>query len=148
MVSTLSTHVTYSPKERLPHVWPSPTVFWAGHYLSMHAHSDGVLKQSIGARNRVGIGLSYRPTRLNTLAELISWNRYLGSLKVWKFGLRLELTRPRWRKYGRVCTLATPLCSAPTFFLVDLIYSDIITYPGNQATRVHAWEFLGWYLYM
>jgi hypothetical protein len=35
-----------------------------------------------GARNRVGIGLSYRPARLHRLAELIPWNRFLGSLKV------------------------------------------------------------------
>jgi hypothetical protein len=42
----------------------------------------GIFKQSIGARNRVGIGLSYRPARLHRLAELIPWNRFLGSLKV------------------------------------------------------------------
>jgi hypothetical protein len=37
-----------------------------------------------GARNRVEIGLSYRPARLHThsLAELVPWNRFLGSLKV------------------------------------------------------------------
>ena len=28
----------------------------------------------MGARNRVGIGLSYRPARLHRLAELIPWN--------------------------------------------------------------------------
>jgi hypothetical protein len=37
--------------------------------------------------NRVGIGLSYRPARLHKPAELIPWNRFLGSLKVKKFGL-------------------------------------------------------------
>jgi hypothetical protein len=40
----------------------------------------------MGARNRVGIGLSYRPARLYSLAELVPWNRFLGFLKVWKFG--------------------------------------------------------------
>jgi hypothetical protein len=35
----------------------------------------------MGARNRVGIGLSYRPARLNRLAELIPWYQFLGSLK-------------------------------------------------------------------
>jgi hypothetical protein len=40
----------------------------------------------MGVRNRVGIGLSYRPARLHMLAELISWNQFLGSLKVKKFG--------------------------------------------------------------
>ncbi len=34
------------------------------------ASSAGIFKQSMGARNRVGIGLSYRPARLNSLAEL------------------------------------------------------------------------------
>jgi hypothetical protein len=35
----------------------------------------------MGARNRVGIVLSYRPARLYRLAELISSNRFLGSLR-------------------------------------------------------------------
>ncbi len=35
-----------------------------------------------GARNRVEIGLSYRSARLHSLAELVPWNRFLGSLKV------------------------------------------------------------------
>jgi hypothetical protein len=42
----------------------------------------GIFKQSMGARNRVGIGLSYRPTRLHSLVELVPWTRLLGSLKV------------------------------------------------------------------
>ncbi len=37
--------------------------------------------QYMGATNRVGIGLSERPARLHWLAESISWNRFLGSLK-------------------------------------------------------------------
>jgi hypothetical protein len=65
----------------------------------------GILKKSMGARNRVGIGLlyrpasagifklsmrdriqvvieiPYRPARLHRLAELSPWNRFLGSLK-------------------------------------------------------------------
>jgi hypothetical protein len=46
--------------------------------------SAGIFKQSIGARNRVGIGLSYWPARLHRLAKLIPWNRFFGSLKVTK----------------------------------------------------------------
>jgi hypothetical protein len=43
----------------------------------------GIFKQSImEARNRLGIGLSYRPARLHSLAELVPWNQFLGSLKV------------------------------------------------------------------
>jgi hypothetical protein len=36
----------------------------------------------MGARNRVGKGLSYRPAGLHRLAESIPWNLSLGSLKV------------------------------------------------------------------
>jgi hypothetical protein len=45
-------------------------------------YSAGIFKQSMGARNRVGIGLSYRPARLHRLVELIPWNKSLDSLKV------------------------------------------------------------------
>jgi hypothetical protein len=41
----------------------------------------------MGARNQVGIGLSYRPARLHSLAELVPLNRFWRSLKVKKFGL-------------------------------------------------------------
>jgi len=41
-------------------------------------------KNKKGPRNRVRIGLSYRPARLHRLAESIPWNRFLGSLKVLK----------------------------------------------------------------
>ncbi len=33
----------------------------------------GIFKQSMGARNRVGIGLSYRPARLRRLEGIDSW---------------------------------------------------------------------------
>jgi hypothetical protein len=39
----------------------------------------GIFKQSMGARNRVGLGL---PARTQSLAEFVSWNRFLGALKV------------------------------------------------------------------
>jgi hypothetical protein len=42
----------------------------------------GIFKQSFGARNRERIELSYRPARLHRLAELMPWNRFLGSLKL------------------------------------------------------------------
>jgi hypothetical protein len=44
----------------------------------------GILEQSMGARNRVIIGLlyrAYRPAWLHRLAESIPWNRFLSSLK-------------------------------------------------------------------
>jgi hypothetical protein len=40
--------------------------------------SAGISERSMGAKNRVGIGLSYCPARLHILAELIPWNRFLG----------------------------------------------------------------------
>jgi hypothetical protein len=40
----------------------------------------GIFKNSIGARNRAGIGLSYRPARLLRLAEFIPWSQFLGSI--------------------------------------------------------------------
>ncbi len=48
--------------------------------------SSGIFEQSMGARNRVGMGCR---TRLHILMELIPWNGFLGSLKVYKFGLML-----------------------------------------------------------
>jgi hypothetical protein len=36
----------------------------------------------MGARNRVGIGLSYRPARLHRLAEFIPWNRFLDFINI------------------------------------------------------------------
>ncbi len=50
---------------------------WASERQHRHAGGScaGIFKQSLGARNRVGIGLSYRPARLHRLAELIPWNR-------------------------------------------------------------------------
>jgi hypothetical protein len=36
----------------------------------------------MGARNLVGIGLTYWPARLHRLAEFIPWNRFLGSINV------------------------------------------------------------------
>jgi hypothetical protein len=44
-----------------------------------------------GLGNQIGIGLSYRAAHLHRLAESIPLNRFLGSLKVYKFGLRTLL---------------------------------------------------------
>ncbi len=42
----------------------------------------GIFKQSMGSRNQVGIGLSYRSASLYSLVELVPWNRFLFSLKL------------------------------------------------------------------
>jgi hypothetical protein len=49
--------------------------------------SEGIVqcwnfKTIYGGWNPLGIGLWYRPGRLQRLAELIPWNRFLGSLTV------------------------------------------------------------------
>jgi hypothetical protein len=41
-----------------------------------------IFEESMGARNRGGIGLSDRPARLHRLAEFIPRNRFLGSINV------------------------------------------------------------------
>ncbi len=57
------------------HIWdiciPCPTYvyFWP-------ATRAGIFKQSMGARNRVGIGLSYRPAGLHRLAEFNPWKTF------------------------------------------------------------------------
>ncbi len=44
-------------------------------------YSAGILVQSMGVRNRVGIGSSYWRAKRHRLADSISWNWFLGSLK-------------------------------------------------------------------
>jgi hypothetical protein len=67
-------------------LWHAVTIpsFEKGLVIGIRA---GIFKQSMGSRNRVGSVLSHGPARLHSLAELVPWNRFLGSLKVKKFGL-------------------------------------------------------------
>jgi hypothetical protein len=51
-------------------------------YVAHTSINAGILEQSMGDRNQVGIGLSYRPARLHRLAESILWNRFLVALNV------------------------------------------------------------------
>ncbi len=37
---------------------------------------------TMGARNQVGLGFSYRPARLHRLSRSILWNRFLGFIEV------------------------------------------------------------------
>ncbi len=57
---------------------------------ALNDNCAGILEQSMGARNRVGIGLLYRPARLHRLAELISLNRYIG----WRAGTTTAYSIP------------------------------------------------------
>ncbi len=52
----------------------------------VHGHCQvlfraGIFKKSMVARNRGGIGLSYRPAKLHRLAEFTPWNQFLGPHK-------------------------------------------------------------------
>jgi hypothetical protein len=46
-----------------------------------------IFKEAMGARNRGGRGLLYRPARLHRLAEFIPWNRFRGPIHVQKYQL-------------------------------------------------------------
>jgi hypothetical protein len=65
------------------------------HSYRLSAHRAGIFKQSMGARNRVGIELSYRSARLHRLAEFIPWNRFLGSIQLHK---RFKIRAPENRQ--------------------------------------------------
>ncbi len=49
---------------------------------NLYVYVAGIFKKSMGARHRVGIGLSYRPARLHRLAKLMPLNRFQGSINV------------------------------------------------------------------
>jgi hypothetical protein len=42
----------------------------------------GIFEKSMGARNRGGIGLSYRSARLPRLVEFIPWNQFQGPINI------------------------------------------------------------------
>ncbi len=78
------------------------------------------------SRNRVGIGLSYRPDKLHSPAELVPLNRFLSSLKVQKFGSWLQqpkLICPPWWNNWRI-HLWTHLQYLLQCFLVTYIQSE------------------------
>ncbi len=61
--------------------------FFKGPRNQFRGIDSASLYVSVGARNRVRLGLSYRPARLHRLAEFIPWNRFLCSINVLKYGL-------------------------------------------------------------
>jgi hypothetical protein len=64
----------------------------------------------MGARNREGIGLSYRPARLHRLAKFIPWDQFLGSINVSKYGLR-TVNLPMSRKKMAQSLVGTTMSS-------------------------------------
>ncbi len=68
-------HSDTHPRQQSPTIQrPQPAVeksLWRD--ITRFETRPGIFKQSMGARNRRGIGLSYRPARLHRLAEFIPW---------------------------------------------------------------------------
>jgi hypothetical protein len=81
------------------------TVYWCTVHCKCTVSWAWIFKQSLEARNRVGIELSYRPARLHSLAELVPWNRFLGSWKVYKFGLSPLTPNARYSNTSSATTL-------------------------------------------
>ncbi len=85
-----SVHSTLHKDDRqlcyLPHsTSPSSTLAASprGAKQCKYCHSRaGIFKKSMGARQRGGIGFSYRPARLHRLAEFIHWNQFLGPINI------------------------------------------------------------------
>ncbi len=75
---------------------------------------DGICKSLKEPRNRSQPGgpvhqpcLSYRPTRLHSLAESIPRNRFLGSINVYKYGLWKQVSIGLSYRPASLCSLAT-----------------------------------------
>ena len=83
----------------------------------------GIFKQSIGARNQVGIGLSYQPARLHSLVELVHWIRFLGSLKFENSGSGIKsLPGSRNRKHMTLLLLhALHTCRSMALCIADTL---------------------------
>jgi hypothetical protein len=69
-----------------------------------HVYSAGMFKQSMKTRNRVGIGLSYRPARLHRLAvdSFESNPGLLESLKIRALKTKTKLSNFLWCANNRV----------------------------------------------
>ncbi len=89
---------------RCPAVTNSSSLFYAE-----------ILEQSVGARKRVWIGLSYRPARLRRLAESIPWNLFHGLLKSLKIPSLVCIQ-------GKVSFMPVPVCRDPVLGSKMLIF--------------------------
>jgi hypothetical protein len=69
----------YSLAKYMPFLY---LIFAANLLFLSFVYRAGIFKHSMGARNRGGIGLSYRPAWLHRLAEFIPQNRFLGFINV------------------------------------------------------------------
>ncbi len=99
--------------------------------ISKGVSRAGISKKSMGARHRVGIGLSYRPAGLLRLSELMPWNLFMGSIKRLKIRAQHTLSLVRWVttrtvSWWRVCLL--PLLMGSSLVLTYLKNAKRATY--------------------
>jgi hypothetical protein len=93
----------------------------------------------MGARNRVGIGLSYRPARLHRLAESIPWNRFLGSIKILKYQLRIQTvyTENRWDQKTRSKRVHLYISGFISYSIIDWTVFYLTDEQATSAAAVH-----------
>ena len=104
---------------------------------------SGIFEQSMGARNRIGIGLSYRPARLHRLAgryDNAVPTRFLAPIdcskiraQIWNFFPFLQKARDFFLVPKRPENLSFPLSAVP-FWLEErrifLEVTDLIPFPS------------------
>ncbi len=98
--------------------------------------SAGILEQSMGVRNWVGVGMLFRPA--HKLAEYIPWNRFLGSLKVWKYRLWITLSQWSFSNFQENHTE-----SKIVFKQKRAIYSDL----KGQCHKVFLLQIFSWIIF-
>jgi hypothetical protein len=105
--------------------------------LLLLVYRVGNLNPAMGARNQVGIGLSYRPASLCSLAilnsRLGSWNRFLAPQRVFSFRLKTKLPPPPPPFKGIVA------CSGFLAYCWTIIYRDILSFAFLCAIFVKAY---------
>ncbi len=109
----------------------------------------GILEQSRGAgRNRIWIGLSYRPARLHRLAESIPWNWFLGPHKFKNTasgvaaaadGILLLLVILLFPVFLPLLVFYADGCSCLLFVSLRTWYSTIIDVRSDRAFFLGRW---------
>ncbi len=80
----------------------------------------------MGARNQVGIGLSYRFARLRRIAELIPWNWFLGSIKIWALAGRCDNSILTRFLAPIDCLRISALDSGPSFLWQEILKKNSV----------------------
>ncbi len=77
-------HVMVCDEQRRPICQVPVPIIYVEEKYNRHLEESTELEflKSMEARNRGGIGLSYRPARLHRLAEFIPWNQFRGPINI------------------------------------------------------------------